>query len=118
MNPVSVVTINLSEITAGTHLLWQAPSDGSGGGLTILGAALHGAVGTITAALYTYSNLGTPAVSGTITSTAFGGTLAVGVPMTATISDGWVDGGEWVAVVTSANAVDAQFLSMRYTMGR
>lgn len=117
MNPVAQV-INLSEITAGTHLLWKAPSDAVGGGVTITSAAIHGAVGTITATLYTLSNQGTPAINGTITSAAFGGTLAVGVPKCATITDGWVDGGEWVGVVLSANAVDAQFLTINYVHGR
>ena len=117
MADVNVMTINLSEIAAGTHLLWQAPTDGQGGGLTLQGAALHGAVGTITAALYTLSSAGTPAINGTIAA-AFGGTLAVGVPVNATITDGFVDGGEWVGVVTVGNAVEGQFLSMRYQMGR
>jgi hypothetical protein len=116
MNVISQV-INLSGVTAGTHLLWQAPTDAQGGGISILSAAIHGAVGTITAALYTLSNQGTPAINGTVCA-PFGGTLAVGVPVAATISDGWVDGGEWVGVVTSANAVDAQFLTVNYVMGR
>lgn len=110
--------INLSEVGAGTHLLWQAPTDSQGGGVSIQSAAIHGAVGTITAALYTLSNQGTPAINGTITSTAFGGTLAVGVPVAATITDAFVDGGEWVGVVLSAAAVDGQFLTMNYQMGR
>jgi hypothetical protein len=112
------MTLNLSELTAGTHLLWQAPTAGQGGGLSILSAAVHGAVGTITAQLMTLSDAGTPAINGTITATAFGGTLAVGVPKTATISDAFVDAGEWVGVILSAAAVDAQFLTLNYTTGR
>jgi hypothetical protein len=118
MNPVHVMSMNLSEMLAGTHLLWQAPSDGEGGGLTILGAGLSGiTAGTTTVALYTLSNAGTPAINGTICA-AFGGTIAAGVPFTATVTDGWVDGGEWVGAVIVGAPVDGDILSMRYTMGR
>lgn len=112
-----VIAMNLSEIPAGTTLLWQAPTDAQGGGVSVLGAALTGASGTITVALHTMTNAGTPAINGTICA-AFGGTIAAGVPFTATISDAWVDGGEWVAAVIVGAPVDGDVLSMHYTMGR
>ena len=116
---VNFVVLNLSEQGAGTHLLWQAPSKASGGGFTILGAGITAlTAGTTTVQLLTYSSAGTPVVSGTITATAMGGTLAPGVPMTATISDGWVDYSEWVAAVIVGAPVDGDWLSIRYTMGR
>lgn len=117
MNPVSHVSINLSEMAAGTYLLWKAPSDATGGGESITSAFIDGS-GTITAALYTFSNQGTPAINGTITSTAFGGTLTAGVLQAATISDGWVDGDEYVGVVLSANVVDGTRLSVNYVAGK
>lgn len=118
MDTVHEVTIPLGVLTAGTHLLWQAPTDAQGGGLTVLGAALTGISGTLTVQLMTMSNAGTPAINGTITSAAFGGTIATGVPFNATITDPWVDGGEWVSMITSATAVLGDFVSLRYTMGR
>jgi hypothetical protein len=116
---VTIMSIPLGVVTAGTHLIFKAPSDGSGGGLTVLGAGICAlTAGTITVQFVTLSDLGTPVVNGTINTTAMGGTLAPGVPAVATITDGWVDGGEWVGMITSATAVLGDFVSLRYTMGR
>lgn len=116
---VMELAINATSLGAGTVLLFQAPSAASGGGITILGAGLTAVTaGTTTAQLMTLSNAGTPAINGTITSTAFGGTLAPGVPVTATITDGWVQAGEWVGVIFVGAPVAGDVLSMRYAMGR
>jgi hypothetical protein len=116
---VMIQSINVTSFGAGTALLFRAPSDASGGGITILGADLTAVTaGTTTAQLMTFSSAGTPAINGTITSTAFGGTLAPGVPATATISDSFVDGAEWVGVIFVGAPVAGDVLSLRYTMGR
>jgi hypothetical protein len=112
---VNAMSVNLSEVTAGTFPIWHAPTDSQGGGVTILGAELIGS-GTITATLVTMTNAGTPAVNGTVGS--MGGTIAAGVPAVMSVSDAFVDGGEYLGVVLSANAVDATFMSVNYVMGR
>lgn len=112
---VKGIPFNLAELTAGTYPLWQAPTDAQGGGVTILSGAVSGA-GTMIVSLYTGSNAGTPAINGTIGS--MGGTLSAGVPAALTVSDGWVDGGEWVMAVLSANAVDGMIMHVNYTMGK
>jgi hypothetical protein len=115
MNPVGHISFNMSEMGAGTFLLWKAASDAHGGGESILSAQINGS-GTTTVALYTLSSAGTPAINGTICA-AFGGTLTAGVPVSATITDGWVDGSEWVGAVIVGAPVDADVLSVNYTMG-
>lgn len=112
---INSILINLSGMPAGTHILWRAPTDAYGGGVTILSGAVSGA-GTCIVSLYTGSNAGTPAINGTIGS--MGGTLSAGVPAPLTVSDGWVDGGEWVMGVLSASAVDGMICHVNYTMGR
>jgi hypothetical protein len=111
-----VISTNLSECAAGTYLLWQAPTDAQGGGVTILSGAVVGG-GTVTARLHTFSDAGTPALNGTITA-AVGGTIAAGVPAAFTVSDGWVDGSEWVGVVLVGTLLDGTFLHVKYAMGR
>jgi hypothetical protein len=112
---VNSIAINLSEMAAGTYLLWQAPTDALGGGVSIVGGAISGA-GTCIITLNTGSNVGTPAINGTIGS--MGGTLSAGVPAALTVDDGWVDGGEWVMGVLSANAVDGMICHVNYVMGK
>ena len=110
-----VVSINMSELVAGTHLLSQAPSNSQGGGLTIVGGAIVGS-GTVTAALHTFSSAGTPALNGTIAA-AVGGTLTAGVPAAFTISDGKVEASEWVGVVLVGTLLDGTFLDTKYVIG-
>jgi hypothetical protein len=111
-----ILPISLSEVAAGTVLLFQAPTDGEGGGITVLSGGLAGS-GTATVALHTFSNAGTPELNGTIAATP-AGTISAGVPAAYTISDGWVDGGEFVGAVVGGTINDGSYLYLKYQMGR
>jgi hypothetical protein len=116
---VVIQSINITSFGAGTALLFRAPSDASGGGITILGADLTAVTaGTTTAQLVTLTSAGTPVISGTVNTTAAGGTLVAGVPAQFTITDGWIDGAEWLGVVLVGAPVAGDVLSLRYAMGR
>lgn len=106
----------------------KAPTDANGGGITILdayavnSAALAGAGTTFTFQLLTYSNAGTPAVSGTISNVIGSATQwGADVPQQFTISDAWVDGGEWIVCdyqeLNAGNPTLAHVV-VHYTMGR
>lgn len=88
--------------------LYQAPTDGLGGGVRVVSAsAVNGAAtnaGTsFSFALHKYSNAGTPAVNGTIAA-AIGGTAATvwaaKVPQAFTINStyAFLDAGEWLVL--------------------
>jgi hypothetical protein len=103
-------------INNATRLGFQVPT--STGGITITNVALEQA-GTGTYRLVTLSNVGTPAVNGSVTTTAFGGTVTAGVVVAATIADGWVAGGEWVGVTeTNIGTPTRARISISYVMGR
>lgn len=91
---VSIVQISFDALNNGRRLGIQVPS--THGGITVISAAAH-ITGTANITLVTMSNVGTPALNGTITN-AVGGTATAGVPYAFTISDGWVQAGEWIAV--------------------
>lgn len=113
---VNTVVLNMDGINNGTRLGFQVPSDG--GGVTVTNVALEQA-GTGTYRVVTLSNIGTPAVNGTVTSTAFGGTVSAGVRIAGTISDGWVAAGEWVGVTeTNVGTPTRARISISYVMGR
>jgi len=108
------------------HLL-KAPSDANGGGITIVGAyatnqAATGAGTTFTYQLLTYAASGT-SVSGTITD-ILGGTAAAWAaetPKAFTITDAFVDAGEWIVLdyqeVTGGNPTNS-VITLQYVMGK
>ena len=111
-------------------LLFKAPSDVTGGGITILaasavnGASLAGAGTTFTYQLLKYSTAGTPAVNGTITNiigSATQWTDMVPQAFTPVAGSQFVDAGEWVALdyaeLNSANPTNSR-VEIHYVMGR
>lgn len=112
---IQVVTFGLDALNDGTRLGFQIPT--SYGGVTVQSAALH-VEGTANVTLVTMTNAGTPAVSGTIAA-AVGGTATAGVPYAFTISDGWVDGGEWIAAQENNIGTPTRaHVTVAYTVGR
>lgn len=112
---VHTVVLNMDGINNATRLGFQVPTDG--GGITVTNVQLEGA-GTGTYRVVTLSDVGTPAINGTVTST-FGGTVTAGVATEATISAGWVDGGYWVGVTeTNIGTPTRARIAINYVMGR
>lgn len=116
---------------SGTILVWRAPSDTYGGGVTIQGAyatnhaTTSGTVG-YSLSLLKFSSAGTPAINGTIAASV-GGTAdhwTADVPKTFTVATGgdqFMDGGEWMGLVylsTNAGTPTAGQLIVHYAMGR
>ena len=90
-----------------------------GGGLTVLGGDLINAGTTVGGLVLTMSNVGTPAISGTVGS--FAGTLteSATIPAALTISDGYVAAGEWIGFDQTSGTVPAgSFLSLSYVVGK
>lgn len=115
-NNAKVIGFPIDATAAGSVFGWKCPDDAFGGGVTIHDVTLIGA-GTITGALFTYSDIGTPAVTGTIVASVLG-TVAAGVPATRTVADGWVDGGEWVVwAMTAGTALANSRLIFQYSEG-
>jgi hypothetical protein len=114
------VSINMGAFTGATiHPLLYIPS--TGGDITIVDAQVSGiAAGTsIGLILTTASDVGTPAVSGTIG--AFAGTVvyAEGVVFECTLSSPRVSTGQWIAVdQTSGTCPASTWISLSYLMGR
>lgn len=118
---VHILTPNIGALSNATRPLFQAPTDAHGGGITILEAsAMMGGSANSNLELVTMDS--TPsAVNGTI-SAALGGTAlwATNTVLDFTISDGFVDAEEWVAIrennFGAANAVS--IISIKYVMGK
>jgi len=111
------ISSHVSTTAAGTFLVWKCPDDAIGGGVTVLEAFVCGS-GTITSALYTMTDVGTPAISGTIVASA-AATVAAGIPLELTVADAWVDGGEWVGFnVSAGTALIPTYLVLNVTDGR
>ena len=109
--------------------LAKVPLDANGGGITILeayavnGAATSGGT-TFTYQLLTYSGAGTPAVNGTINTTALGGTTdywAASVPKAFTIATAFVDAGYWIVLdyqeIAAGNPTNSN-INIKYVMGK
>lgn len=91
------------------------------GGVTVVSAVLVGpSAGTaIGGKLVTMSNIGTPAINGTVG--AFAGTVvtAAGVPGSATISSGYVAEGYWLGYDQTSGTVPAgTFITVTYVVGK
>jgi hypothetical protein len=90
-----------------------------GGGITVLGAEMINAGTSVTGVLVTMTNAGTPATNGTIGS--FAGTIAASatIPAACTLSDAFVDAGEWIGFDQASGTVPAgSFVTMSYIMGK
>ena len=117
---VHIATLSLGAFLGATELpLAKLPS--GGGGIHVLEANLVGpSAGTVIGGkLLTMTDAGTPAINGTIG--AFAGTVvtAAGVPGEATISDAFVDAGEWIGFDQTSGTVPAgTFISLAYVMGK
>lgn len=84
-----------------TYLFAKAPADANGGGVTITEAfaisdAALGAGSAWNLTLVTASSGAVSAINGTIGTIASGSAWGAGTARTFTISDGWVDGGEYI----------------------
>lgn len=94
----------------------------TGGGITVQSVYMINAGTTVAPRVITMTNVGTPALSGTIASysTAAGTiTESATIPAAFVISDGWVDGGEWIGFDQASGTVPAgSFLSVAYVTGR
>lgn len=116
-------------VAVGTTYSWigKAPADARGGGFTVLeGGVITSTTNSAGSApqfrVLKYTAAG--AVSGTVASTQIPGTgaLTANTPSTFTITNGWVDGGEYLVVErggTAASATEAkQELYFVCVMGR
>jgi hypothetical protein len=117
---IHVVTLNVGNFIGATELPLAQLATG-GGGATVIGAAFVGpsAGTTVGGKLVTMTNVGTPAINGTIGS--FAGTVvtAAGVPGALTVSDGFVEAGEWIGFDQTSGTVPAgTFISLSYVMGK
>lgn len=84
-----------------TYLFAKAPADAYGGGVTITEAyavsdAAIGAGSAWNFSLVTASSGAVSAVNGTIGTLASGSAWTAGTVRSITVSDGWVDGGEYI----------------------
>lgn len=96
---------------------WQVPASPDYGGVTVLAGHAY-VTGTANVTLITMTNVGTPVANGTIAA-AVGGTATAGVPYAFTISDGWVDSGEWIGVQeNNVGTPTAGFVTLTCVMGR
>ena len=93
--------------------------EAGGGGMTVLSADFINAGTAVGGKLVTMTDAGTPAINGTIG--AFAGTITVSatIPAALTVSDGFVDAGEWIGYDQTSGTVPAgSFVSIAYVMGR
>lgn len=114
-NAVHSVTIPFDGLNNDQIPGFQVPTET--GGITVIDATAY-VTGTANVTLITMSNAGTPAANGTIAA-AVGGTATAGVPYKFTISDAWVDGGEYIGVQeNNVGTPTAGFVTVAYKMGR
>lgn len=93
-----------------TYVLGKAPSDANGGGVRITellavstGTLAAGSAWNVTFVTQSSANV----VNGTIGATTAGELWGAGTAKSITVSDGWVDGGEYIAAVVAGTAVNA-----------
>lgn len=120
---VHIFSVNVGAISNETVPLFKTPTDPQGGGITILSAAVtQGGTPDSSLRLVTLGSGGT-VVSGTITTTAIGGTASQFVnnaPKSFTIATAFVDANTWVGLkeynVEAGNAVC--ILTLNYLVGK
>lgn len=104
----------------GTAILFKAPSNALGGGITILEAevsTMEGGLGTFT--LLTSSSAGTKDINGTISATWGTSSLGAGSAYPLTIGTGFVDADEYVCLAQTGSIVyPGGRLSLKYVMGQ
>jgi hypothetical protein len=91
----------------------------AGGGITVLEAKFINGGTAVGGLLVTMTNAGTPAISGTVG--AFTTPLAdsATIPGAFTVSDGFVEAGEWIGYDQTSGTVPAgSFVSIAYVMGK
>ena len=120
MTDVHIATLSLGSYNGDTHLPLVKVPNGYGG-ITVLEAHLVGpSAGTaIGGLLVTLTNVGTPALNGTIGS--FAGTVftAAGVPSALTVSSAYVADDYWIGYDQTSGTVPAgTFIVMSYVMGK
>ena len=109
-------------LTAGTEVpLVHLPA--AGGGATVLEAKMINAGTSVGPLLITMTNVGTPALSGTVGyfAAAAAGTIteSATIPKALTLSDGYVAAGEWLGFDQASGTVPAgSFISVAYVNGR
>jgi len=120
IHDVKIVVLPLGSFLGATEVpLAYLPTDG--GGITVLSAHLVGpsAGTTIGGKLVTMTNVGTPAIDGTIGS--FSGTCvtAAGVVFALTVGTAFVGGAKWIGFDQTSGTVPAgTFISLSYVMGK
>jgi hypothetical protein len=90
----------------GSALLFKAPSSALGGGITITEAAISSrdtGLGTFQLFKCAAGTPGTIGVNGTISSALGTSSIAAGTSYAMTISDGWVNAGEWILLSQSGS---------------
>jgi hypothetical protein len=116
-NSVFTVTIPFDGLNNDQLPGYHLPASPDYGGITVLAASAY-IVGTANVTLITMTNVGTPVANGTIAA-AVGGTASAGVPYSFTISDGFVDSGEWIGVQeNNIGTPTAGFVTLTCTMGK
>jgi len=116
---VKMVTLPIGAYNGSTHLpLVYLPS--AGGAITILSAELMGGAGTaVGGVLVTLTDVGTPAIAGTIGSLAGTVVQAAGVPAAFTLSSAVVDDGYYIGYDQTSGTVPAgSFISVAYITGK
>jgi len=120
MTDVHIATLSLGSYNGATHLPLVKVPNGYGG-ITVLEAHLVGPGGgtAIGGVLVTLTDVGTPAVNGTIGS--FAGTVvtAAGVPSALTVSSAYVADDYWIGFDQTSGTVPAgTFIVMSYVTGK
>lgn len=120
MTDVHIATLSLGSYNGDTHLPLVKVPNGYGG-ITVLEAHLVGPDGgtAIGGQLVTLTDVGTPAVNGTIGS--FAGTVvtAAGVPSALTVSSAYVADDYWIGFDQTSGTVPAgTFIVMSYVTGK
>lgn len=124
LGEVKIVNVNVGAVDNENVPLFRVPADTLGGGITLTRASLvQGGSTNSEVRLVTMGITATPALGGTLTTTAVGGTaspFAANVPQAFTISTAFVDANTWVAVQeNNVAACNAQaILELHYVMGR
>lgn len=120
MTDVHIATLSLGSYNGSTHLPLVKVPNGYGG-ITVLESYLvaPGAGTAIGGLLVTLTDVGTPAVNGTIGS--FAGTVitAAGVPAALTVSSAYVADDYWIGFDQTSGTVPAgTFIVMSYVTGK
>lgn len=121
---VKIITVNVGAVSNETLPLFKVPTAAMGGGISILEASMvQGGSTNSSLRLVTIANPGTALPSGTITTTALGGTaspFAANKPKSFAIATAYVDANKWVGIKEgNVAACNSQaILSIKYVDGK